>query len=279
MADELQAVVQRMIDAGESEENIATVIQHYQPKYTPDATMTGAATRAIARNAGGVGIGMPAKTDELGNALEQPNPLVKAVVGNSALQSLAHPISLSDVAALLVPNSMGAGETSVSSLARGTMRMLKRGGQAAADGSYAGMPMRFMRGAMAELKRPMNVEPFAPNVSGASAPFVADAEKLGQWDASLNAAPKGIPQGVYAQLPDGSWGVKALPGHQLAEGEAVNIMSRSGVPKVVKVGEVGPDGLAALEGGKLPAAPVSIGGVNVTDPKVLELVRQRLSGK
>lgn len=31
MADDLQMIVQRMIDAGESEENIATVIQGYQP--------------------------------------------------------------------------------------------------------------------------------------------------------------------------------------------------------------------------------------------------------
>ena len=49
--DELTAIVQRMIDAGESEENIATVIQHFQaqpaaPETTFDKAMTFAGTAA-----------------------------------------------------------------------------------------------------------------------------------------------------------------------------------------------------------------------------------------
>lgn len=39
MADDLQTIVQRMIDAGESEDNIATVIQHFQ-SHTPSTPQT-----------------------------------------------------------------------------------------------------------------------------------------------------------------------------------------------------------------------------------------------
>jgi hypothetical protein len=37
MADQLQSIVQRMVAAGESEDNIATVIKHYKPQAAPQA--------------------------------------------------------------------------------------------------------------------------------------------------------------------------------------------------------------------------------------------------
>ncbi len=69
--EEQKAIVQRMIDAGETEENIATVIQHFQTQ-TPDPTEgRSAASRAI----GGVltGSGIAAIPDLVGTALTQ-NP-------------------------------------------------------------------------------------------------------------------------------------------------------------------------------------------------------------
>ena len=57
MADDLHAIVQRMIDAGESEDNIATVIQHFQqpaaaappPSGHSDATLTAASVPLAGR--------------------------------------------------------------------------------------------------------------------------------------------------------------------------------------------------------------------------------------
>src|SRR4051812_38537978 len=61
MPDALQSVVQRMIDAGESEANIATVIQHYQKSgpqpvaaSEPD-TFMGGALKGLKDYAGEVG--------------------------------------------------------------------------------------------------------------------------------------------------------------------------------------------------------------------------------
>ena len=58
--DELTAIVQRMIDAGESEENIATVIQHFQSQPAavqgdPDLGMAGPMGQATLENLKGIG--------------------------------------------------------------------------------------------------------------------------------------------------------------------------------------------------------------------------------
>lgn len=50
MPDDLKAIVQRMIDAGESEDNIATVIQHGQNAHPSDSAALGAAAIAPAAN-------------------------------------------------------------------------------------------------------------------------------------------------------------------------------------------------------------------------------------
>lgn len=61
MADQLEAIVQRMIDAGESEENIATVIQSYkpmashEPQEAPKRTWTDTAVDALPTVGGALG--------------------------------------------------------------------------------------------------------------------------------------------------------------------------------------------------------------------------------
>jgi hypothetical protein len=123
MADDMTAIVQRMIDAGESEENIGSVIQHYKKAYTPDPTMQAETARAIGRSQGlGFGASRPPVTDELGRPQKSTEPdtfiggfaksikdqILNATVNNPALEAAARPQSASDLTALMLLNSPGA---------------------------------------------------------------------------------------------------------------------------------------------------------------------------
>lgn len=90
MADDLQAVVQRMIDAGESEENIATVIKS-APTFQPRNVL------AEGRTAAATG-GVPEGVDPTQSAVGQLN---------TALEPMAHPQTAGDMAGLLIPNGIG----------------------------------------------------------------------------------------------------------------------------------------------------------------------------
>lgn len=78
----LNPVVQRMIDAGESEENIATVIQHYTAQSTPYVPDSPLAHHLNEQEGGG----------DWGQRL------------SDAGQSLAHPQTKGDIAGLLIPS-------------------------------------------------------------------------------------------------------------------------------------------------------------------------------
>jgi hypothetical protein len=86
MADELRSIVQRMIDAGESENNIATVIQSYQP---PPVVTGRLARHALSGDPGGYPEG------------QDPTQSTSSRIGR-ALQPLANPQSSTDIGRLLM---------------------------------------------------------------------------------------------------------------------------------------------------------------------------------
>lgn len=118
-ADALHPVVQKMIDAGESEENIATVIQHYKTAAAPASAMT-------ARQSG---FGASDRTDDAASWPARGGPSPTAIGQwfqeklRPMLEQVAHPKTISDIAALLVPDAgvtatMRAGATASSSAGR-----------------------------------------------------------------------------------------------------------------------------------------------------------------
>ena len=90
MADDLKTIVQRMLDAGESEANIGTVIQHFNR------------THATQPSLGQMMENRP--IDEAGNPIEPTGRMANLV---ESLRPLAQPKSLGDFSSLLLPNAMG----------------------------------------------------------------------------------------------------------------------------------------------------------------------------
>lgn len=90
MADQLEAIVQRMIDAGESEDNIASVIKEYKPPYEG-----GALSRNILSGDHG---GYPEGYD--------PSQSLTSKIGH-AIEPLAHPQTTGDMLSLLLPAGVG----------------------------------------------------------------------------------------------------------------------------------------------------------------------------
>ncbi len=271
MADDIKAIVQRMIDAGESEENIATVIQHFTSTYQPDPTMQARTAQAMSERAGALPLGHQMRSDA-----PDASPSFLTRIGQ-AMEPIAHPTTFSDIAPLLIPGTAGAGEISAPSLIRGTLRAVKAGGQAAADGSYTGAPIRFMRSAIAEVKRPLSVERYAPNLAGDSGPFVADAERL---NAPMEPPlPQGPSQAVYVKLPDGRFALKAAPGHTLTEGASVHAMNRAGTGTMHTVGPLTPEGFAPLASHEAQNLGMTGGsGYSIPDDvqaRVMQLLRRQ----
>jgi len=121
---------------------------------------------------------------------------------------------------------------------------------------------------------PKEFDRYAPNSSGYR-PFSGEDN----LDAMVNASslPKGIAQGVYAQLPDGTWGVQAVSGHTLVPSEPVNVMNRAGQATVHTVGKIGPDGIATIGlSAPLPTEPMFFGGSKITDPRLREIILKHL---
>lgn len=289
MPDELNAIVQRMIDAGESEENIGTVIQHFKPKYQPDPTTQGATARAMARDAGMLGVNAPTEQHEpdtfwsgVGKSLK--DQILGATVGNPQLQGAAHPSSAGDVASLVFAPT--------DATRSGTAQMLRgylRAGKEAATGaptlrSIPGRMLKVLYRDATETAPTLErsgmagrVDPYAPNTSSSSLPD--PREPLQMADAPVHAP--SIPQGVYTQLPDGSWGVKALPGFTLRTGDVVNVMNRAGHATVHVAGDIGPDGIAAIgEHAAMPSTePMFVKGQKGTDSYVRDLIQRHLKGR
>jgi hypothetical protein len=92
MPDELKAIVQRMIDAGEPEENIGKVIKGYTPPYQPRNVL--AEGRASAATSG---------SPEASSGFQDWfNNELKPV-----LEKVARPETIADIASLLVPDAAG----------------------------------------------------------------------------------------------------------------------------------------------------------------------------
>lgn len=92
MPDDQKAIVQRMIDAGESEDNIATVIQHFKNGGTGRPYVP---TPIPGRN------GVPTEAPEPGS-----HPVMQGLT--DMLTPLAHPQTAGDIAGLLIPSGAGA---------------------------------------------------------------------------------------------------------------------------------------------------------------------------
>ncbi len=76
-------------------------------------------------------------------------------------------------------------------------------------------------------------------------------------------------------MPDGSWGVKALPGHKFFAGEPVNVMNRAGQAKVITVGRVGPDGVAPIAEPALPQE-ITLAGKRIDPSSLAPAVREQI---
>lgn len=121
------------------------------------------------------------------------------------------------------------------------------------------------------LKSGPAVERYAPNSSGYQPPDAIDGlSGMIQSD----ALPKGPAQGVYAALPDGSWGVKAVDGHTLTEGAPVNVTSRGGIQQLKTVGKIGPDGIATI--GDTPLPPTSPESWSVGGQRINTALRDKI---
>ncbi len=127
MADPLDVIVQRMIDAGEPEHNIAAVIKEYRP-FNPPMSHTPAAM-----------LGAPSAPYPEGvNPAETTNNRIA-----SALEPLAHPQSLADIGRLvLAPTDITRGAMSLTPMigrgATATGLALERAGQSGAAQTAGG---------------------------------------------------------------------------------------------------------------------------------------------
>lgn len=257
--------------------------------YTPDPTMQGATARAMARDAGMLGVNAPTEPHEpdtfwggVGKSLK--DQVLGATVGNPQLQGAAHPSSVGDIASLVFAPT-DATRSGTAQILRGYLRA---GKEAVTDApSLRSVPGRMLKvlyrnatETAPTLERSGlagRVDPYAPNLS--TAPLPDPREPLVMAETSLQHAPS-IPQGVYAQLPDGSWGVKALPGFTLKTGEVVNVMNRAGQAAVHVAGEVGPEGIATLgpQAAPMPSAPMSYHGKAIS-PDVAQRIMNKLNAQ
>jgi hypothetical protein len=92
MPDELKAIVQRMIDAGEPEENIGKVIKGYTPPYQPRNILAEGRASAATSGAPEASSGFQ---DWFNNELKP------------VLEKVARPETIADIASLLVPDAAG----------------------------------------------------------------------------------------------------------------------------------------------------------------------------
>lgn len=243
MADDLNAVVQRMIDAGESEENIGSVIQHYKASYRPDPTMQAATARAIATEAGMLGVGVPQEAHEPdtfmgGFTRSLKDQILAATVGNPQLQGAAHPSSAGDIASLVFAPTDATRSATAAALGgpTGIVAATKEVAQTSPN-------LRSIPATLAKILTRNAVET-APTIerSGAGAlidryaPNVTADVPRGAFVRESAPLPQGPAQAVKVQLPDGSWGLKpAVEGQTLTVGQPANVTLRSGAQRMETV--------------------------------------------
>lgn len=149
MPDQLEGIVQRMIDANESEENIASVIKEYRPPQP-----AGHGTAAM--------LGAPSEpyAEDVNPADRWQN---KAAAG---LESLAHPKTAGDFAGLLIPSGMGEAIGAI----KGAVKGYISAGSRAIEGapSLKSIPGRMLKTLYQDATKPAPIRGFAryaPNVS------------------------------------------------------------------------------------------------------------------
>ncbi len=157
MADELSGIVQRMMDAGEPEANIASVIKAYKPA----ASDAGALTRSMM---GDTGVGVPEGAD--------PSQTFTGKL-NAVMQGAAHPQSVGDLLSLAIPTGVNA----AIGAAKGYWNAGAR--TAAEGGTLRSFPGRMMRTLYQDATAPAPIRGlarYAPNVSaGSQTAFAPDA--------------------------------------------------------------------------------------------------------
>ena len=126
MADELKTIVQRMVDAGESEANIGTVIQHFNR------------THAAQPSLGQMLENRP--IDEAGNPIE-PTGHMADLIG--ALKPVAHPQSAGDFLQLLT-GTTALGEAP--QMGRNIRQLYRATAEAHPDQSMWQVPLNMLRG-------------------------------------------------------------------------------------------------------------------------------------
>lgn len=149
MPDQLEGIVQRMIDANESEENIASVIKEFKPPQPAGhgtAAMLGAPSEPYAEGVN------PA--DRWQN---------KAAAG---LEPLAHPQTPGDFAGLLIPSGMGEAIGAIKGAVKGYISAGSRAMEGAT--SLKSIPGRMLKTLYQDATAPAPIRGlarYAPNVS------------------------------------------------------------------------------------------------------------------
>jgi len=226
MADDLNSIVQRMIDAGESEENIASVIKGYKPTYQPDPTMQAATMRAMV-GASGALIPPRQRTDESGQPINPPSTITRTIASNPLLQGAAHPSTLGDIASLFVPDagSMSAVIKGAKSLTPNMRKAISAAGQAIQDYDVT-HPAKPIGDFLKWLATPSNpAVPLAEDLGKTS--MVVQGPEQFRIPYSTPAAP--VPNATPVKLADGTWSyIERGTREALPEGATANVITKSG---------------------------------------------------
>lgn len=216
---------------------------HDEANYRPDPTMQAAAARAMARNAGMLGLSdvqheqHEPDTFMGGFTKSLKDQILGATVGNPQLQGAAYPSTVGDITSILlaptdvtrsgvanlfrgptgivaVAKEAGATSPTLKQIPKTVAKILTRNAfETAPTAERSGM------GAI--------VDRYAPNVSAGAQDAIG---------ASPSSPLPQVQQAVKVQLPDGTWGLKsAVPGQMLAEGQPANVTLRSGVQRIETV--------------------------------------------
>lgn len=186
MADELNGIVQRMIDAGEPEESIASVIKAYKPTGPPGVlSMSHTGSEPISDVSG--------KPDEpstwMGGFTKSiKDQVLGATVGNPGLQAAAHPQTTGDFLSLVLPSG-------VPNMPWGNFgKEIKAGVQEA--GSYKEMPgsvlgrlVEWAKGGKAADARRFNARPLYDQMG--QMPTQSPLETVGR-----SVGPSGVQRGI-----------------------------------------------------------------------------------
>lgn len=221
MADQLSAIVQKMVDAGESDADIGAYIQHFQgntKQYTPDSPLAHGLNK------------------QEGSIDAEPSGLAVA------LNSAAHPQTLGDFAGLLAA-PVDATRGVAGMLFSGAKRAISAGGRAAVNAG----------GAIADT--------LSPDAVGLVSPRAGNALRIaGKMRDALSEAPIEAPKSpILPQAAQAPVQAPASVASQLTPQELAT-MKRMGIdPSSLPAGTTvhSPSGLPPLETGTTPFNPAA----------------------